>query len=188
MPSSAADASPAGRRGALAPVDPPLSAIPVRQEHFSCLSPTSRRPRGAAAIAQQGRAHPLAAGPGGAYPGEPDFSAYRGFSWFRDGAFIADAMSAPGELESADRVLRLVRPHAVASGGPHRPIVAGAASGARLADQQMLPTRFTLEAAKATAIDWWDFQLDGYGLWLWAARRARRTPWTRCRPLGRASS
>src|SRR5688572_30483003 len=40
--------------------------------------------------------------PSGAYPASPTFSAYRGFSWFRDGAFIADAMSAAGAGASAD--------------------------------------------------------------------------------------
>ena len=39
--------------------------------------------------------------PGGAYPASPTFSAYRGFAWLRDGAFIADGMSAAGEAESA---------------------------------------------------------------------------------------
>jgi len=40
---------------------------------------------------------------GGAYPASPTFSAYRGYSWFRDGAFIADAMSAAGAVDSASR-------------------------------------------------------------------------------------
>ena len=40
---------------------------------------------------------------GGAYPASPSFSAYRGYSWFRDGAFIADGMSAAGAVDSASR-------------------------------------------------------------------------------------
>ncbi|PKQ14748.1 MAG: glycoside hydrolase family 15, partial [Actinobacteria bacterium HGW-Actinobacteria-8] len=40
--------------------------------------------------------------PEGAYPASPDFSAYRGYCWFRDGAFIADAMSACGDIDSAE--------------------------------------------------------------------------------------
>src|SRR5690606_7559825 len=40
--------------------------------------------------------------PDGAYPASPTFSAYRGYSWFRDGAFIADAMSAGGDAASAE--------------------------------------------------------------------------------------
>ena len=38
----------------------------------------------------------------GAYPASPTFSAYQGYSWFRDGAFIADAMSAAGQNASAE--------------------------------------------------------------------------------------
>ena len=40
---------------------------------------------------------------GGAYPASPTFSAYLGYSWFRDGAFIADGMSSAGRTESAER-------------------------------------------------------------------------------------
>jgi len=39
----------------------------------------------------------------GAYPASPTFSAYRGYSWFRDGSFIADGMSAAGAADSASR-------------------------------------------------------------------------------------
>ena len=39
----------------------------------------------------------------GAYPASPTFSAYSGYSWFRDGAFIADGASAAGLADSADR-------------------------------------------------------------------------------------
>jgi GH15 family glucan-1,4-alpha-glucosidase len=105
---------------------------------------------------------------GGAYPASPTFSAYRGFAWLRDGAFIADGMSAAGEVESAtaffdwcDRTLAGVEDRV-------RRIVEAEAAGAPLADELMLPTRFTLEGAGADD-GWWNFQLDGYGLWVWAA-------------------
>ena len=39
--------------------------------------------------------------PSGAYPASPTFSAYRGYSWFRDGAFIADGVSSFGGVDSA---------------------------------------------------------------------------------------
>src|SRR5439155_24142398 len=39
----------------------------------------------------------------GAYPASPNFPVYR-YCWFRDGAFIADAMSRAGRAESADAV------------------------------------------------------------------------------------
>ncbi|MGH2368491.1 MAG: glycoside hydrolase family 15 protein, partial [Chloroflexota bacterium] len=40
----------------------------------------------------------------GAYLASPDFPVYR-FSWLRDGAFIADAMSRAGHSASADAFL-----------------------------------------------------------------------------------
>jgi GH15 family glucan-1,4-alpha-glucosidase len=105
--------------------------------------------------------------PSGGYPASPTFSAYSGFCWFRDGAFIADGMSAAGAVESANgffdwcgRIL-LDRESQVIE------IVAAAAAGSPVADSRMLPTRFTL-AGDDGDDDWWDFQLDGYGTWLWA--------------------
>jgi len=103
----------------------------------------------------------------GAYPASPTFSAYRGYSWFRDGAFIADAMSAAGRVDSAssffDWCSRIVvdRREKIAS------IVDRAGSDDPAPDHDMLPTRFTFDGADGTD-DWWDFQLDGYGTWLWA--------------------
>ncbi|MCD1269347.1 glycoside hydrolase family 15 [Microbacterium sp. MEC084] len=105
---------------------------------------------------------------GGAYPASPTFSAYRGYSWFRDGAFIADAMSAVGEPASAeaffDWCARVILRHRVRV----EAIIEAERAGAPLADELMLPTRFTFSGDVGTD-DWWDFQLDGYGTWMWAA-------------------
>lgn len=104
----------------------------------------------------------------GAYPASPTFSAYRGYSWLRDGAFIADGMSAVGEVDSAsaffDWCARAIETRADRVGD----IVAAAEAGTPVPDDAMLPTRFTFEGGDGDA-DWWDFQLDGYGLWCWAA-------------------
>lgn len=105
--------------------------------------------------------------PSGAYPASPDFSAYRGFCWFRDGSFIADGASAAGAGDSADRFFdwcaRTLHLHAdrVAL------VVDRARTGDPVPDKAMLPTRFRFDGTIADA-DWWDFQLDGYGTWLWA--------------------
>ena len=103
----------------------------------------------------------------GAYPASPTFSAYRGYCWFRDGAFIADGMSAAGRVESAnaffDWCARIVVDRAEAITA----IVARAAAGDPSPDRDMLPTRFTYAGTDGPD-DWWDFQLDGYGTWLWA--------------------
>jgi GH15 family glucan-1,4-alpha-glucosidase len=120
------------------------------------------------AIVRQGRSLILEQQhPGGAYPASPTFSAYRGFSWFRDGAFIADAMSAIGERDSAERFFDWCAATLTGQAERIAAIVADAAAGVETPADRMLPTRFTLEGAPGVE-DWWDFQLDGYGTWLWA--------------------
>ena len=110
----------------------------------------------------------------GAYPASPTFSAYRGYSWFRDGAFIADAASAAGAAESADRFFDWCSRMLTDRADQVERIVGSAASGHPAPDAEMLDTRFTLDGRHGDA-DWWDFQLDGYGTWLWAVdEHARR--------------
>ena len=43
----------------------------------------------------------------------------------------------------------------------------------------MLPTRFTFDGATGDD-EWWDFQLDGYGTWLWAVGEHARRHGVRC--------
>lgn len=102
----------------------------------------------------------------GAYPACEEFSAYRGYCWFRDGAFIADAMSRIGDKASAtrfhdwaDAVLRA-----------HAQQVDHLMTTATPDVSDMMPTRFTLDGEPG-ADPWWDFQLDGYGTWLWAVHQ-----------------
>lgn len=105
--------------------------------------------------------------PSGAYPACEEFSAYRGYSWFRDGSFIADAMSRVGEAGSADRF------HAWCVGvlreneAKVHDLIATFRAGETPEPGAMLPTRFTFDGQPGSD-PWWDFQLDGYGTWLWA--------------------
>lgn len=105
--------------------------------------------------------------PSGAYPASPTFSAYQGYSWFRDGAFIADGVSAWGGIDSANRFHDWCSRILVSRSDQIRGIVEAAEAGTPVADEHMLPTRFTFDGAEGTD-EWWDFQLDGYGTWLWA--------------------
>jgi len=106
--------------------------------------------------------------PEGAYPASPTFSAYKGFCWFRDGAFIADGMSAAGEVASVDDFFGWCARVVTHYGDVIRAAVDAAATGESLADELMLPARFTFEGGRDGGDDWWDFQLDGFGTWLWA--------------------
>lgn len=126
--------------------------------------------------------------PNGAYPASPTFSAYQGYCWFRDGSFIADGMSAAGESGSAsaffDWCAMVIKKHE----SRITEIIAASESGTPAPDEKMLPARFTFDGELGTD-DWWDFQLDGYGTWLWAAAEHGRrhaidtAPWQRAAAL-----
>lgn len=111
---------------------------------------------------------------GGAYPASPTFSAYAGYSWFRDGAFIADGMSSVGRIASAERFFDWCAGVLDSRADEVRATVAAARAGDPVPDAAMLPTRFTFDG-RAGDDEWWDFQLDGYGTWVWAvAEHVRR--------------
>jgi GH15 family glucan-1,4-alpha-glucosidase len=105
--------------------------------------------------------------PTGAFPASPTFSAYRGYSWLRDGAFIAEGVSRYGGVAEAGAFhawcARIVADRA----GRVDALVERAARGETVGHAEMLPTRFTLDGLDGDD-EWWDFQLDGYGTWLWA--------------------
>lgn len=105
--------------------------------------------------------------PGGAYPASPTFSAYRGYAWLRDGAFTAEGISRYGDVASADRFHDWVSTVLARRAGQVAELVAAAARGEDIPLARMLPTRFTFDGADGSD-PWWDFQTDGYGMWLWA--------------------
>lgn len=105
--------------------------------------------------------------PEGAYPASPTFSAYVGYCWLRDGAFIADAASAAGATESATRFFEWCARTLLARSGQIDAIVRATNQGTPPSGEHMLPARFTFSGEDGTD-DWWDFQLDGYGTWVWA--------------------
>ena len=101
----------------------------------------------------------------GAYVASPTFSQY-GYSWLRDGAWTAYAMDRVGQHESANRfyqwgivVLTAQQPRVEA-------LLDKLRKGITPNETDYLPTRFTLDGALGTEA-WTDFQLDGYGTWLW---------------------
>ncbi|MDR1431326.1 MAG: glycoside hydrolase family 15 [Propionibacteriaceae bacterium] len=106
----------------------------------------------------------------GAYPACEEFSAYHGYSWFRDGSFIAEGMSRQGQPGSAtafhDWCSRVLGAYQNQVGE----LVAQNRAGSTPAVSAMLPTRFDLEGQPGSDM-WWDFQLDGYGSWLWAVHQ-----------------
>jgi isomaltose glucohydrolase len=90
--------------------------------------------------------------PSGAYAASPTFPQYRDYCWFRDGAFIADAMSRAGETESAERFFDWCA--AIVRAKPDGP----------------WDSRYRLDGSP-DRVAWWPHrQFDGLGLWVWAMR------------------
>ncbi len=100
----------------------------------------------------------------GAYIASPAFSQYA-YSWLRDGSFIAHAMDRVGEYASARAFFLWI----------HRTLQRYAwkvervlkTPLAELKENDFLHTRYTL-AGEEVQDAWTNFQLDGYGTWLWA--------------------
>lgn len=104
--------------------------------------------------------------PSGAYPASPTFPVYR-FSWLRDGAFIADAMSRVGERASADAFHGWSATVVEARVEQIDRLVERRAGGDAIDLAEFLHTRYTVDGDEADE-EWWNHQLDGYGAWLWA--------------------
>jgi len=101
----------------------------------------------------------------GAYPASPSFQTYM-YSWFRDGTYIAYAMDRVGKHESSSRfhtwTAEVINRHEAIIQSAIKKV----ASGDDLNERDVLHTRYTLEG-KNSEEDWPNFQLDGFGTWLW---------------------
>lgn len=108
----------------------------------------------------------------GAYPASPNFSNYR-YCWFRDSAFIAYAMDLVGESESSSRF----HGWAATNVDKRRDIVRRAIESVRLNKEiegdSVLNTRYSTDGENAGE-DWPNFQLDGFGTWLWSLNEHQR--------------
>jgi GH15 family glucan-1,4-alpha-glucosidase len=102
----------------------------------------------------------------GAYPASPNFPVYR-YCWFRDGAFTADAMSRAGRPESAEAFFAWCASVVVERSGRIDALIERRARADHIAAEEFLPCRYTLDGGESRE-EWWEFQLDGYGTWLWA--------------------
>jgi GH15 family glucan-1,4-alpha-glucosidase len=111
---------------------------------------------------------------GGAYPASPTFSAYRGFAWLRDGSFTAEGISRYGDVPSANRFHDWAAGVLASRRSEVDDLVEARNRGELPPVEHMLPTRFTFTGENGSD-PWWDFQTDGYGMWLWSAvTHARR--------------
>lgn len=102
----------------------------------------------------------------GAYIASPNFPSYA-YCWLRDGSFIAHAMDRAGEHESARVFFRWVHQVIQRHAWKVNRVLERLERDEPVEGEAFLHTRYTLEGEEATD-RWWNFQLDGYGTWLWA--------------------
>ena len=130
-------------------------------------------PAGLAAVARRSVAVILDnQAPSGAYIASPAYPTYA-YSWLRDGAFIADAMSRAGQIASADAFFGWCARVLVDRRAQVEALIARRTAGETIPAGDFLHTRFTLDGRDSDAA-WENFQLDGYGAWLWALGAHRR--------------
>jgi GH15 family glucan-1,4-alpha-glucosidase len=103
--------------------------------------------------------------PNGAFIASPSFPNYH-FCWLRDGAFIAYALDLMGEHAAARKFYYWANNRLQEQTAKIDLLANKISANQELSDQDFLPTRYTLEGA-VNEDDWPNFQLDGYGAWLW---------------------
>lgn len=109
------------------------------------------------------RAHQASSG---AYPACPTFPPYR-FCWLRDGSFIADAMSRVGQVVSAEAFFRWCAGVLEARAQTVERLVEARERGEPVDPAEHLRTRYALDGGEPD-LDWANYQLDGWGAWIWA--------------------
>jgi GH15 family glucan-1,4-alpha-glucosidase len=107
----------------------------------------------------------------GAYIASPNFPTYH-YCWFRDGSYIAYAMDVWGKYESSTKFHEWsasvinTREDTIQRG------IQKAEAGLDLTEVDILHTRYTLDGLEGTIQKWENFQLDGFGTWLWSIQQS----------------
>lgn len=104
----------------------------------------------------------------GAYIASPNFPTYH-YCWLRDGSFIAHAMDTAGEFGSSEAFFRWVGRTIQKYGAKVENVRNHLETGRPVGKDDVLHTRYTLDGNEVTVDNGWgNFQIDGYGTWLWA--------------------
>lgn len=104
--------------------------------------------------------------PGGAFPAAPDFPPYR-YCWLRDGSFIAHALDLWGYPDAAAAFHAWAASAILRHADKVQRAFAALAAGRQPHYDDFLHTRYTLDGHEGRE-PWGNFQLDGYGAWLWS--------------------
>lgn len=102
----------------------------------------------------------------GAYVACPNFNTYN-YCWLRDGSFIAYAMDVSGEHASSAAFLSWCNKAIMSMEKSVEELLEALEDGAFVEQSKYPPARFNLDGSLEGS-DWPNFQLDGYGTWLWA--------------------
>jgi GH15 family glucan-1,4-alpha-glucosidase len=102
----------------------------------------------------------------GAIIASPDFAQYH-FCWLRDASFSAYALDLVGEHDASLRYHSWVNRAVEGISEVIDRVIADREAGKPLDPIRMPPARFTLDGV-AVVDDWPNFQIDGYGTWLWS--------------------
>lgn len=104
----------------------------------------------------------------------PTFDNYK-YSWLRDGTFIAYAMDRVGRHDVAERFYRWVSRAVSRYEDRVEALIAKSRAGITIEHDEHLHTRYKLDGSEGQE-GWPNFQLDGYGAWLWGlSEHARST-------------
>lgn len=103
----------------------------------------------------------------GAFIASPSFDTYA-FSWLRDGSFIANSLDQYKKYDEAEKFYRWVNDVINRYSDKVNVIEDKISRGERISRKDYLNARFTLEGFEEKKEGWGNFQLDGYGTWLWA--------------------
>ena len=102
----------------------------------------------------------------GAFIASPDFAEYH-YSWLRDGSFCAYALDRADEHEASRRFHSWVNAAVGGISGIIDDVIGRHERGEKLDPSHMPPARFGLDGSTVTD-EWPNFQIDGYGTWLWS--------------------
>lgn len=102
----------------------------------------------------------------GAIIASPDFAQYH-FCWLRDGSFSAYALDQAGEHAASARYHSWVNDAVEGISEIIDSVITTHLRGETRNPSLMPPARFALDGSTVTD-DWPNFQIDGYGTWLWS--------------------
>lgn len=104
----------------------------------------------------------------GAYIACPNFPIYH-YCWYRDGSFTAYAMNLAGKHDSASAFHKWAADTINKNESTVNRAIRKIDAGDELGERDILHTRYAIDGSFGRD-DWPNFQLDGFGTWLWAVR------------------